>query len=194
VGETVGLVGRMSGGAGVAPSLVNLGGGFGIPYFPGEEELDIDSLGKAVGEMLCEVPAILSTSRFAVELGRWLVGQAGGHLPRVVAKEVSRGQTFLDQVRAAGQESGEELWQLPFYGEYRSLLDHPHADINNVGGRYGGTITAALFLGEFLPDTVKWAHLDIAGPAIQTGGWRYYSKGMTGFATRTLARVAKKLG
>ncbi len=106
---------------------------------------------------------------------------------------LGRGQPFLDQVRAAGQEVGEELWNLPLYGEYRSLLDHPHADINNVGGRYGGAITAALFLSEFIPESVKWAHLDIAGPAIQTGGWRYYSKGMTGFATRTLARVAAKL-
>ncbi len=111
-----------------------------------------------------------------------------------IAGLLGRGQPFLDQVRAAGQESGEELWQLPLYGEYRTLIDHPHADVNNTGGRNGGTITAALFLAEFIPDTVKWAHLDIAGPAIQTGGWRYYSKGMTGFATRTLARVAAKLG
>jgi leucyl aminopeptidase len=111
-----------------------------------------------------------------------------------IAGLLGRGQPFLDQVRAAGQEVGEELWQLPLYGEYRGLIDHPHADVNNVGGRNGGTITAALFLAEFIPDTVKWAHLDIAGPAIQTGGWRYYAKGMTGFATRTLARVAAKLG
>jgi leucyl aminopeptidase len=111
-----------------------------------------------------------------------------------IAGLLGRGQAFIDTVRASGQEVGEELWQLPLYGEYRSLLDHPHADINNIGGRYGGTITAALFLAEFIPDTVKWAHLDIAGPEIQSGGWRYYAKGMTGFATRTLARVAAKLG
>lgn len=111
-----------------------------------------------------------------------------------VAGMLGRHQSFLDQVRAAGQESGEELWQLPLYGEYRSLIDHPHADVNNTGGRNGGTITAALFLAEFIPDTVKWAHLDIAGPAMQTSGWRYYSKGMTGFATRTLARIAAKMG
>jgi leucyl aminopeptidase len=110
-----------------------------------------------------------------------------------IAGLLGRGQPFLDHVRTAGQDVGEELWQLPLYSEYRSLLDHPHADINNIGGRYGGTITAAIFLSEFLPESVKWAHLDIAGPAIQTGGWRYYSKGMTGFATRTLARIAAKL-
>jgi leucyl aminopeptidase len=106
---------------------------------------------------------------------------------------LGRSETFLNTVRAAGQEVGEEFWPLPLYGDYRNLLDHPHADINNVGGRYGGTITAALFLSEFVPEGVSWAHLDIAGPAIQSGGWRYYAKGMTGFATRTLVRLAQKL-
>jgi leucyl aminopeptidase len=107
---------------------------------------------------------------------------------------MGRGDAFLQTVRAAGQEAGEEFWQLPLYGEYRSLLDHPHADINNIGGRYGGTITAGIFLSEFVSENVQWAHLDIAGPAIQSGGWRYYAKGMTGFATRTLIRLAQKLG
>ncbi|MBA3709273.1 MAG: leucyl aminopeptidase family protein [Planctomycetes bacterium] len=107
---------------------------------------------------------------------------------------MGRGEAFLQSVRAAGQEAGEEFWQLPLYGEYRSLLDHPHADINNIGGRYGGAITAGIFLSEFVPENVQWAHLDIAGPAIQSGGWRYYAKGMTGFSTRTLIRLAQKLG
>jgi leucyl aminopeptidase len=74
------------------------------------------------------------------------------------------------------------------------MLDHPHADINNTGGRFGGAITAGIFLSEFVPEQVKWAHLDIAGPAIQPGGWRYYAKGMTGFATRTLVKLAQRLG
>jgi leucyl aminopeptidase len=123
-----------------------------------------------------------------------LTGACMVALGEKVAGLMGRNQGFLDLVRAAGQEAGEELWQLPLYGEYRGLLDHPHADLNNIGGRYGGAITAAIFLSEFIPDTVKWAHLDIAGPAIQPGGWRYYAKGMTGFATRTLARIAAKLG
>jgi leucyl aminopeptidase len=110
-----------------------------------------------------------------------------------IAGLLGRDEAWLKEVRAAGQESGEEFWPLPLYGEYRSLLDHPHADINNIGGRYGGTITAALFLAEMVDPKVKWAHCDIAGPAIQTGGWRYYTKGMTGFSTRTLARLAHKL-
>ncbi len=106
---------------------------------------------------------------------------------------MGRKETLPALVRAAGQEVGEEFWPLPLFGEYRSYLDHPHADLNNVGGRYGGAITAGLFLGEFVPEQIHWAHLDIAGPAIQSGGWRYYTKGMTGFATRTLVRVVEKL-
>ncbi|MFM2092139.1 MAG: Cytosol aminopeptidase, partial [Planctomycetota bacterium] len=97
-----------------------------------------------------------------------------------VAGLFSRHDDWAGQVRAAGQAVGEELWRLPLHGEYRSLMDHPHADINNIGGRFGGA--------------VKWAHLDVAGPVIQTGGWRYYAKGMTGFATRSLVRIAEDLG
>ncbi len=106
---------------------------------------------------------------------------------------LSRHDHFAQQVRAVGQEVGEELWQLPLYGEYRSLIDFPHADLNNIGGRNGGTITAGLFLAEFVPENVQWVHLDIAGPAIVSGGWRYFAKGMTGFATRTLARLPHAL-
>ena len=110
-----------------------------------------------------------------------------------IAGLMGRDEGWIKDVRAAGQEAGEEFWPLPLYGEYRSLLDHPHADINNIGGRYAGSITAGLFLSEMVDPKVKWAHCDIAGPAIQTGGWRYYTKGMTGFSTRTLARIAHKL-
>ncbi len=106
---------------------------------------------------------------------------------------LSRDDRFAQQVRAVGQEVGEELWQLPLYGEYRALIDFPHADLNNTGGRYAGATTAALFLAEFVPTTVLWAHLDIAGPAIQSGGWRYFTKGMTGFSTRTLAHLPHAL-
>lgn len=110
-----------------------------------------------------------------------------------IAAVLGRHETWNQAVRAAGQEVGEEFWPLPLHGEYRGLLDHPHADLNNIGGPYGGTITAAIFLSEFVDEKVQWAHCDIAGPAIQSGGWRYYAKGMTGFATRTLARIAARL-
>jgi leucyl aminopeptidase len=110
-----------------------------------------------------------------------------------VAAVLGRHEAWSQAVRAAGQEVGEEFWPLPLYGEYRGLIDHPHADVNNTGGPYGGTITAGLFLAEFVDEKVQWAHCDIAGPAIQSGGWRYYAKGMTGFSTRTLAKLAARL-
>lgn len=111
-----------------------------------------------------------------------------------IAAGLGRHPDWTNQIRDAGQDAGEEIWPLPLHGEYRKLLDHPHADINNIGGRAGGTITAALFLAEFVPETVKWTHLDIAGPAMATGGWRYYTKGFTGFGTRTLIQLARSFG
>ena len=74
---------------------VNLGGGFGIPYFAGDEELDIWAVGAALRETLDARPAILGDTKFVIELGRWLVGEAGVYLTRVVDRKVSRGKTFL---------------------------------------------------------------------------------------------------
>ena len=75
-----------------------------------------------------------------------------------VAGLMANDDDWASTVRAAGQGVGEELWPLPLYGEYRAQIDHPHADINNTGGRPGGTITAGFFLKEFVSDDVKWAH------------------------------------
>jgi leucyl aminopeptidase len=110
-----------------------------------------------------------------------------------IAGAMGRHDDWVRQVREAGQVVGEELWHLPLYGEYKAKLDHPHADLNNIGGRAGGTLTAGLFLAEFVPESVRWCHLDIAGPAMATGGWRYYAKGFTGFSTRTLVQLARSL-
>jgi len=93
--ETLALAARLSEQVGVTPPLVNLGGGFGIPYFPGEVPLDIESVGAALCARLADVPAVLAEARFAIELGRWLVGEAGVYLTRVVDRKVSRGETFI---------------------------------------------------------------------------------------------------
>ncbi|MCY7271277.1 MAG: pyridoxal-dependent decarboxylase, exosortase A system-associated, partial [Sphingomonas bacterium] len=94
-GESVTLAGQIADAAGVEPPEVNLGGGFGIPYFAGEAPLDIYSLGQAMGDMLAECPPALCASRFTLELGRWLVGEAGVYLTRVTDRKESRGETFL---------------------------------------------------------------------------------------------------
>ena len=94
-GASVTLAGQIADAAGAEPPEVNLGGGFGIPYFAGEAPLDIYSLGQAMGDMLAECPPPLCASRFTLELGRWLVGEAGVYLTRVTDRKESRGETFL---------------------------------------------------------------------------------------------------
>jgi diaminopimelate decarboxylase len=92
---TLALAARLSQEAGAAPPLVNLGGGFGIPYFAGEQPLEVEKVGAALSAGLTALPPILAQSGFAIELGRWLVGAAGVYLTRVVDRKVSRGRTFL---------------------------------------------------------------------------------------------------
>ncbi len=89
--HTLDLAARLADAVGTMPPLVNLGGGFGIPYFPNEVPVDID----AIGEVLLPRLAALPDTRFAIELGRWLVGEAGVYLTRVVDRKESRGESFL---------------------------------------------------------------------------------------------------
>jgi diaminopimelate decarboxylase len=93
--ETVALAGRIANEVGASPPTVNLGGGFGIPYFPGDRELDVAAVGAALGETLADPPQSLADTQFAIELGRWLVGEAGVYLTRVVDRKVSGGKIFV---------------------------------------------------------------------------------------------------
>ena len=92
---TVALAGSLSEEIGATPPMVNLGGGFGIPYFHGEQPLDIERVAAALAEALAGRHPILKDSAFAIELGRWLVGEAGVYLTRIVDRKVSHGKTFL---------------------------------------------------------------------------------------------------
>ncbi|WP_305096207.1 pyridoxal-dependent decarboxylase, exosortase A system-associated [Croceibacterium aestuarii] len=74
---------------------LNMGGGFGIPYFSGDQPLDIAAVGAALGERFDQLPGELAGTEFAIELGRYLVGEAGVYLTRVVDRKVSHGTTFL---------------------------------------------------------------------------------------------------
>jgi leucyl aminopeptidase len=97
-------------------------------------------------------------------------------------------------IAEAGTAVGEEYWRMPLVQQYRPMLDHPVADIDNVGKSVNaGAIVAALFLQEFVSDDVKWAHLDIAGCGLYTSAQRCYAPGATGFAVRTLTEVASRL-
>jgi diaminopimelate decarboxylase len=93
--QTVALAGALAAEAGVSPLLVNLGGGLGVPYFPGDTELDLAALGRGLKEILDGRPTSLSGTRFVLELGRWLVAGCGVYLCRVVDKKQSGGERFL---------------------------------------------------------------------------------------------------
>jgi leucyl aminopeptidase len=90
-------------------------------------------------------------------------------------------------IAAAGEAVGETMWQLPLFADYRRLIDSNIADVKNIGERYGGAITAAWFLAEFVGDT-PWIHLDVAGPAFSEKGNDLGPKGGTGVPVRTLVR------
>ena len=92
--QTIRLAARLSEAVGASPPLVNLGGGFGVPYFPGETELDADRIGGALSSALHSRGASLSGSKFALELGRWLVAEAGVYLTRIVDVKRSQGERF----------------------------------------------------------------------------------------------------
>jgi diaminopimelate decarboxylase len=92
---TVALAAEIAEAVGAAPPLVNLGGGFGIPYFATEAPLDVARVGAALARTLADRPPILAETGFAIELGRWLVGEAGVYLTRIVDRKESHGKTFL---------------------------------------------------------------------------------------------------
>ncbi|HMF82416.1 MAG TPA: leucyl aminopeptidase [Acidimicrobiia bacterium] len=97
--------------------------------------------------------------------------------------------SWNEQVQAAADAVGEPMWPLPLPRDYRKLLDSEVADLRNIStGSYGGALTAALFLSEFV-EGVPWVHLDIAGPARAGSDDGYIVKGGTGFAVRTLVEL-----
>jgi len=98
-------------------------------------------------------------------------------------------QELIDKVVKAGTEAGERLWQMPMYEEYKEQNKSDVADVKNSGGRWGGAITAAKFLAEFVGDT-PWVHIDIAGTFITDKERGYVVKGATGVCLRTLVNFA----
>ncbi|PIU55913.1 MAG: leucyl aminopeptidase [Chloroflexi bacterium CG07_land_8_20_14_0_80_45_17] len=101
-------------------------------------------------------------------------------------------QELVDKVLKAGSEAGEKLWQMPMPEEYKEQNKSEIADIKNIGDKYGGAITAALFLGEFV-DNTPWVHLDIAGTASSSKESGCIVKGATGVGVGTLVELALSL-
>ena len=119
-----------------------------------------------------------------------LTGAVMGALGPDIAGLLGTDQALVDQLKQRSADIDEPVWQLPLEKDrYRKLLDSVVADMRNIGGPYGGTITASIFLSEFTGD-VPWAHLDIAGPMKVDADEGIYSKGATGFGTRLLIDLA----
>ncbi len=126
--QTVALAARLADEIGATPPLVNLGGGMGVPYFPGDTAVDAAAVGAALGDTLAARADVLAKSRFAMELGRWLVAEAGVYLTRVVDRKTSHGETFL-------VTDGGLHHQLAASGNFGTVIrrNYPIA----VAGRFG---------------------------------------------------------
>lgn len=119
-----------------------------------------------------------------------LTGAAIHALGITTTAVVTNDKEFYTELEEASFKSGEKMWLLPDFDEYKQLIKSDIADLKNTGGRFAGTITAGLFVGEFVCGK-PWLHLDIAGTAWRDSEKDYYSKGGTGAGVRTLYYLAK---
>ena len=109
-----------------------------------------------------------------------------------VAGIMANDDAFRDRVGAAAGAAGEAAWPMPLPEDLRSQLDSSVADLAHKGERWGGMLTAGLFLREFVTEGTPWAHVDIAGPSFNEGGaWGYTPKGATGFGVGTLLSLVE---
>ena len=99
-------------------------------------------------------------------------------------------EPFLEKLLDAAKAEGEKTWPMPMDEEYKEQLKSSFADLHNIGGRSGGSITAAWFIRDFVNDT-PWVHLDIAGTAWLDDAKPYMAKGPTGVGLRTFVRLAE---
>jgi leucyl aminopeptidase len=114
-----------------------------------------------------------------------LTGAATVALGHAATPILGNNARLMDRIRTAGERSGERVWELPLWPEYYEQIKSDVADLRNVGGRPGGTITAAAFLSKFVDDT-PWAHLDIAATSWTDEPKPYIPKGSTGVGVRLL--------
>ena len=136
---TIALVARLAEAAGRDVPLCNLGGGFGIPYYHGQQALDIAAVGTGLGKAMAQRAPVLAQTRFVLELGRWLVGEAGVYLAEVIDRKVSRGETFLvidgglhHQLAASGNFGSVIRRNYPL--AIATRFDAPAAEIAHVAG------------------------------------------------------------
>lgn len=121
-----------------------------------------------------------------------LTGAAGVALGNVCTGIITNNDEFFNVFEQATIKTGEKVWKLPTFEEYRELLKSDIADLKNSGGRMAGTIVGGLFIGEFVKET-PWIHMDIAATAGSDRDFGYVAKGGTGVGVRTLYELAKSM-
>jgi len=121
-----------------------------------------------------------------------LTGACVVALGSVTSGLLSNNEDLCKQVIAAAVHTGEKMWELPNFPEYKEQLKSDIADLKNSGGRMAGAITAGLFIAEFVND-IPWVHIDIAGTADSSKDSGYHVKGGTGVGVRTLIQLAQNM-
>ena len=184
---------------GIVPAAENMPGG--SAYKPGD--VIKCSSGKTVeivttdaeGRMLLAdaiTLAIKKGASYIVDVAT-LTGSCAVALGQNVTGIMGNDEWLLDGVTDAAMLAGEQVWELPLVPEYMDMIKGDIADVKNCGPRWGGAITAGLFLKEFVEDR-PWVHMDIAGTADSDKDEPYRAKGATGVGVRTLALLAMQLG
>ncbi|MFQ6110519.1 MAG: leucyl aminopeptidase [Nitrospinota bacterium] len=120
-----------------------------------------------------------------------LTGSCAVALGEVCSGLLGNNEELIRRMKDAGEASGERLWQLPLWEDYYEMIKSDIADIKNVGGRYGGAITAAAFLGKYT-ESYPWAHVDIAATAWTDKEKPYTPKGATGVGVRLLLELLSR--
>ena len=175
------------------PSAENMPGGAAqkpgdvIRHYGGKtsEVLNTDAEGRLI---LADALALLAEKKPACIVDTaTLTGACMIALGTDIAGAIGNDDALVEEIVQAGRATGDPIWALPLHREYRRLIDSNVADIKNIGERWGGAITAAWFLAEFVGD-VPWVHLDIAGPAFSEKGNDLGPKGATGAPVRALVR------
>jgi len=183
--EVVGLLGmaeNMPGGGAIRPGDV-------LKIMNGKtvEVLNTDAEGRLVLADCLSYASTLEGVDAAIDLAT-LTGACVVALGPMTSGVMGNNRSLVSGILEAAGAAGEKMWELPLYPEYREHIRSDIADVKNTGIRWGGAITAGLFLQEFVRPDLAWTHIDIAGPAFGDKAYSYIGKGGTGAGVRTLIR------
>jgi leucyl aminopeptidase len=115
-----------------------------------------------------------------------LTGACVVALGELAAGLFTKNEILSRELYSSGIKTNERVWAMPMWDDFNQLIKSDVADVKNIGGRWGGAISAAKFLEKFVDKNIPWAHLDIAGPVTPNTFSNYNKKFMTGFGVRLL--------